>query len=375
MKVAVIGLGAMGSLALWQLAQQGVKAVGFEQFGLADARTGVGGESRLFRTAYKEGPQYVPLLKRARVLWRELEAQTGQALLHLNGGLTIGHPADEAIARVLQSIEQFAIDHQRLAPAEARARFPAHRFSDDEVVIFDRESGYLRPELAVTSALRRARDLGAEVHGHSPVARVEQRGDGVWLELAGAWQRFDKVLVTAGGWVKRLYPALGSPVFTRKLILSWFPARDIAAFSPERFPIFTRRSQGYFSFGVPSLEGSMVKVGISTPGHVVEHPDQVDLRISEAELADTRHVIQHFLNGLDPDPVRSSGHLDAYSADSHAVIGHPPGQPGVLLVGGFSGHGFKLAPAIGEAATALLLGRPAPVSVSAFNLHRLPVFH
>lgn len=370
MKVAIIGLGAMGSMAAWQLAQAGVRVEGFEQFGLAHARGGVGGESRLFRTAYKEGPQYVPLLKRSRQLWRELESQTSSTLLQLNGGLTIGHPADEAIAKVLESIQQFDIEHQVLDFNSARQRFPQHRLDPEELVILDHESGFLRPELAVSNALRRARDLGATLHSHTRVEAIEQRDGAAWLRIDGAERRFDKVLVTAGAWVNRLLPQLHPALYARKLILSWFPARDIAAFSPERFPIFTRRSQGYFSFGVPSIEGSMVKIGISTPGPAVEDVEAFDSQISEHELAETRHVIQHFLNGLDPDPVRTSGHLDAFSADRHCVIGHLPGQERLLLVGGFSGHGFKLAPALGEIASQLLQDRRPSLAIDAFTLDR-----
>ncbi|WP_213880960.1 N-methyl-L-tryptophan oxidase [Pseudomonas sp. dw_358] len=373
MKVAIVGLGAMGSMAAWQLAQAGVHVEGYEQFGLAHARGGVGGESRLFRTAYKEGPQYVPLLKRSRQLWRELESQTASNLLQLNGGLTIGHPGDEAIAKVLESIQQFDIEHQVLDIEDARQRFPQHRFDPQEVVILDRESGFLRPELAVSAALRRATDLGANLHGHTRVEAIEQRGDGAWLRIDGSERRFDKVLVTAGAWVDHLLPQLGGSLYARKLILSWFPARDIAAFAPERFPIFTRRSQGYFSFGVPSVEGSMVKIGISTPGPVVEDVNAFDSQISEHELAETRHVIHTFLSGLDPDPVRTSGHLDAFSPDRHCVIGHLPGEDRLLVIGGFSGHGFKLAPAIGEIACQLLREQAPGLAVGEFALERLAI--
>ena len=78
--VAVVGLGAMGSMATWQLAQAGADVVGFEQYGLAHDRGAIGGESRLFRMAYHEGAEYVPLLRRARELWGELAEATGRPL-------------------------------------------------------------------------------------------------------------------------------------------------------------------------------------------------------------------------------------------------------------------------------------------------------
>lgn len=374
MKVAVIGLGAMGSMALWQLAQAGVSVDGFEQFGLASERSGIGGESRLFRTAYKEGAHYVPLLKRSRQLWQTLEQQTGTSLLTMCGGLTIGREDDEGISKVLQSIRQFDIAHQRPEPEQARQRYPGHRFFDDEIIIFDQESGYLRPELAVTTALRKAVDCGARLYSHCRVDAIDTDSRGVYLRVGGSLRRYDKVLVTAGGWVKKLLPDINDQIFTRKLILSWFPARDISWFTPPQFPIFTRRTQGYFSFGVPSIEGSMVKIGISTPGHIISDIDTEDFRITEQELEATRYVIRNFMNGLSDDPVRTSGHPDSFTSDKHCVIGHHPAHPDVLLMSGFSGHGFKLAPVMGEIAMQMLCGRRSTLSVDEFSLQRLKVF-
>ena len=59
--VAVVGLGSMGSMALWQLARRGVKAIGFEQFEPGHDRGSGHGESRIIRSRYAEGPQYEAL--------------------------------------------------------------------------------------------------------------------------------------------------------------------------------------------------------------------------------------------------------------------------------------------------------------------------
>src|SRR5690625_6959119 len=96
-KVAVIGLGTMGSMALWQLVKEGVDVTGFEQFGIGHDRSAVGGESRIFRTAYLEGPEYVPLLCRSYELWRDLEKETNQQLLSLVGNFTIGNKTSDYV--------------------------------------------------------------------------------------------------------------------------------------------------------------------------------------------------------------------------------------------------------------------------------------
>src|SRR5882724_7569688 len=113
-QVAVIGVGSIGSMALWRLAAQGVDAIGFEQYAPGHDQAAAGGESRIFRSAYLEGPQYVPLLLRARELWRELERESGQQLLTLNGGLMIGHAESESMHNVLESAARYDLPHQVL---------------------------------------------------------------------------------------------------------------------------------------------------------------------------------------------------------------------------------------------------------------------
>ncbi|MDY0406537.1 FAD-dependent oxidoreductase [Virgibacillus sp. 179-BFC.A HS] len=123
--VAVIGLGAMGSMTIWQLAKRGVSVLGFEQFGIGNDRSASGGESRLFRTAYMEGKQYVPMLQAAKKLWRQLEEETGNSLLTLNGGLMIGDPNTKAIQNILESIDTFQLEHEILQGEKATKKISA----------------------------------------------------------------------------------------------------------------------------------------------------------------------------------------------------------------------------------------------------------
>src|SRR5215471_11490009 len=126
-EVAVIGTGTMGSMTLWHLARAGIAAIGFEQYTLGHDRSGAGGESRIFRIAYAEGPQYVPLLLRARDLWRELEAETGRDLLAVTGGLTIGDAGSTAVRNVIASAERFSLPHELLDGRALAARYPQHQ--------------------------------------------------------------------------------------------------------------------------------------------------------------------------------------------------------------------------------------------------------
>src|SRR5438105_5116002 len=145
-QVVVVGLGSMGSQALWQLARRGVAAIGIEQF-MPGHDNGAGhGESRIIRSCYQEGPQYVPLVLAAFAQWRELEQETGQRLLTENGALFIGRPDDGYIPEAIATAEACDLRYELLDADEAARRYPQHRLAPDEAALLDFQAGFLRPE-------------------------------------------------------------------------------------------------------------------------------------------------------------------------------------------------------------------------------------
>lgn len=144
--VGVIGIGTMGSMAVWQLARNEISVIGFEQFGIGHSRSSGGGETRLFRTAYKEGPEYVPLLHESLYQWRQLEKESGRELLTLNGGLTIGDPESDFIKISLKSTQQYSLDHEILDNQQAKDRYPQHYLLPNEIMVLDKMAGFIRPE-------------------------------------------------------------------------------------------------------------------------------------------------------------------------------------------------------------------------------------
>src|SRR3989442_6924768 len=123
-EVGVVGLGSMGSAALWQVAGRGAQVIGFDQFEPGHPWGAGHGESKIFRTAYAEGPQYVPMLRAALPLWRQLEEETGRPLLTMSGGLMIGSFDNWFISGVLSSARQYGLLHRVLDPAEAERQWP-----------------------------------------------------------------------------------------------------------------------------------------------------------------------------------------------------------------------------------------------------------
>lgn len=354
--VAVVGAGSMGSMTMWQLANAGAKVLGFEQYGIAHDRSAAGGESRMFRTAYMEGANYVPLLQRAEALWRALELETGAQLLTMTGGLMIGGHSSEKIHNVLQSIHEFDLPHEVLDPEQASRRFPQHSFDRDEAIILDKAAGMLRPEYAVFTAVSRAVELGAELHTYTPVLGVESSGDKVKVATPKQNYEVDYAVITTGPWFDKLVPSAAGTVTPRRILMSWFASKNPAAFKQDRFPVFARLSDEADIFGIPTLDGTLTKVAsIATFGDV-EDADHLDHNTDHKDFEELNSIVNRTLNGLAKTPSRISVHMDGYTPTGTPIVDRSPESDRVFCMGGFSGHGFKLAPVMGQLATEYIYG-------------------
>lgn len=355
-EVAVIGTGTMGAMTLWRLARAGIDVIGFEQYTLGHDRSAAGGESRIFRTAYREGPEYVPMLLRARDLWRELETETGRDLLTMTGGLMIGDAGSDELRNVLTSAERFALPHDVLDTAAMSAHYPQHRpLLDGEIAILDHTAGVIRPEFAVVSAARRAHDLGATIYDRTQITAVEPDSSGVTVHANGRTFRVSQAVVAAGPWTARFAPELAPSITPRRVVMTWHMANDPTAYHPDRFPVFIRTSDGVHISGFPTLDGGSVKIAVAATFTDLAAPDDLDRNVAPEILAATTDAVARFMPGLHPGPVRVSAYMDGYTPDGHGLVGPLFVAPNMWLLGGFSGHGFKLSPAIGQATADLIL--------------------
>lgn len=196
--VAVVGVGTMGSMALWRLARLGLRVVGIEQYGPAHTNGSFSGESRLYRAAAKEGQVYVPALLEARHLWRELEIESGRQVLLPVGALSIGPAGHPDLTSTMRSIDSYGLPHRVLDAAELRERYPQFAVRHDDIGIMDKLGGGLRPEVAVMTATASAVARGAEVRHHTQVLGVDEGRDGVTVTTATGTIRANRVVVTTG---------------------------------------------------------------------------------------------------------------------------------------------------------------------------------
>lgn len=94
--VVVCGLGAMGSAAVQHVARRGKRVLGIERYAPGHDRGSSHGRTRIIRLGYFEHPSYVPLLRHAYKLWRELEQATKRELLHVTGIAEMDRPMERS---------------------------------------------------------------------------------------------------------------------------------------------------------------------------------------------------------------------------------------------------------------------------------------
>ncbi|TPV51103.1 N-methyl-L-tryptophan oxidase [Pseudarthrobacter phenanthrenivorans] len=348
--VAVIGVGTMGSMALWQLSKAGLRTIGIEQFKIGHEKGGAGGESRIFRVAYKEGPEYVPLLIRSRELWNELTTRSATPIFLPCGALTIGRPDHPEVGQVQRTIELFQLDHQDLSASDMERTYPQHHLLEGEVGILDPAGGLLAPKDAVLAAVGEAQGHGAEVLDGTKVLDIKPGAAGVDVVMPDQTVRAERVVVAAGVWSRALLPELSGKFEVRRSVLHWFGTKDPSAFVPERFPVGIRRSgpNADFSF-FPTPSGSEIKCNLHVTKTAVPDPERFDGTIDAEYSNFVRDHMARLIRGLNPNQMRARGYMDGYSPDNHGFFGDLPGNKNITVLYGFSGHGFKISPAIGEA--------------------------
>jgi sarcosine oxidase len=366
--VAVIGAGVMGSAAAWQLAGRGHRVVLFEQYGPGHTRGASHGSSRIFRHAYPVR-RYVDLAARAGRLWRQLERVDGQHVYARTGSVDHGDPA--ALHALAQQLGEAGLQHALLRPSEAERSWPGFRF--DTMVLHHAEAGRLNADLAVAAMQRRAAAEGAEVWHNSPVASLRVAPSGVRVLTASGSIRFDQVVIAAGAWTPQLVEAI--PGLSRELpplvTTQEQPAHFVPVETPVGWPSFIHhpgaRYTGPGIYGLSSSDG--IKVGEHGTGARVE-PQTRDFLPDPTGVARLRDYAAQWLPGVDPTSAKPLTCLYTTTPDHNFVIDR---RGPITVAAGFSGHGFKFAPAIGELVAGLVNGTAESPRLFALGRHRQPV--
>ena len=344
----VLGVGGMGSAALFELTLRGRRVLGLEQFALGHDRGSSHGHTRIIRKAYFEHPDYVPLVERAYERWHDLEQRHGRKLLTACPCLSLGLPDSELIAGVRRSAAEHQLAVETLTGADLRVRYPQFTFAGGEVGVVERGAGFLFVEECVAAHVAEARRLGAVVHDHEEVVSWQVDGDTVRVQTPKNRYTAARLVLTAGPWAARLLDRLGVALRVMRQVVFWVGTEDDARFRPDAFPIFIADTPDGYYYGLPALDANGVKVAQHYGAPELSDPAQVDRTVTEADETNVRRFLRAHLPAVNGPPRRAAVCMYTLTPDRHFLIDVHPEYPQVVFAAGFSGHGFKFAPVVGE---------------------------
>lgn len=348
----VVGVGGMGSSACYHLAQRGMTVLGLEQFDIPHAKGSSHGQSRAIRMCYELHDGYVPLVRRAYELWRELEAATGQALLHVTGGLFLGHSDRPFFQRKLHAMRRHNLPHEVLDRQQIAERFGQFKVGDDYEALFDPNAGFVRPELAIATHAELAMRHGAVLHGHESVTSWTSDADGVSVTTDRSNYHADRLIFCGGAWSKKLIEVLGVELSVTRQALAWVWPKRPELFAMGTLPVWALNTDdGDTYYGFPMLSDSPgFKIALDKLGRQV-NPDQFDREPTQQDRSEIRYCLENFVPDADPEGGGVlSMRLCMYTVtpDRNFIVDRHPAHENVIIAAGFSGHGFKFSPVIGE---------------------------
>ncbi len=366
----VVGVGGFGSAAVHHLARRGRRVLGIERFDVPHDLGSSGGVTRIIRLAYSEHPSYVPLLRRAYELWRELEAAAGERLLHVTGSIDASLPDDRIFAGSLASCREHDLAHEVLDADELRRRFPAYRLPPGTTSVLQPDGGFLLPERCIVAHVEQALAAGAEVHGRERVLGWEPAGEGVRVRTDRAGYEAERLVLATGAWFDELAGLGRRLVSPERQVLAWLQPRRPELFAPDRFPVFNYGAEGEHFYGFPVHGIPGFKLGLYRHEETPTDPDGVDRTIHPEDEAALRAFAERcFPDGAGPALTLKTCLFET-SPDTHFLVGLHPDAPQVVCVGGGSGHGFKFSSVLGEIAAELATDGETRHDVELIRLER-----
>ncbi len=371
--VIVVGLGGMGSAAAYHLAARGRRVLGLERHEPAHDKGSSHGGSRLIRQSSFEDPGYVPLLLRAYDLWEKLASDSHHDVYRLTGGLFIGPPDCPTVSGSLHASRQWDLPNEVLSAAEITTRFPNFTPHFEDVALYDAKAGFARPELTVRAHLEMAEKAGATLQFGEPVLNWNQTAAGVRVITGRGSYTAGQLVICPGAWAPQVLGQFGVPITVERQVMYWLdPISSVSSF--EDHPVFIHENtSGTPMYGFPAIDGPHggVKVAFARNG-IACTPDTIDRVVHEREIREMRVRAAEVLPTLAGKCLHTKTCMYSNTPDQHFVIGRHPQCAEVIMACGFSGHGFKFVPVIGEILADLIIDRATDHPTALFDPQRLP---
>jgi sarcosine oxidase len=374
----VVGIGSMGSAAAYFLAKEGYRVLGIDQFEPPHDLGSHAGQSRIIRKAYFEHPDYVPLLERSYKLWNDFEEETGKQYYYETGIVYFGDAHHPTMKGVRTSADLYNVDVQIYDRKKSKIAFAQFNIPDSYQTLVEPKAGFIRPEFAIESYLMEAKNSGAHLNTGEKVLSWEYNDHGVSVKTTKGVYRAGKLVLTGGSWMKTLVPQMRDKLTVTQQTLAWISPKKPELFSLGNFPCWFIEDPdlGMF-YGFPVLPFEKfggpigLKIASHRPGKII-NPDYLERQ----SLPQDKQVIKTILEKYFPDAgdeiISLKTCLYTYSPDENFILDILPDTNGcVVIAAGFSGHGFKFVPVIGEVLKELAVNGKSSQPIEFLNFKRL----
>ena len=368
----------MGSAATYHLAARGCKVLAMEQHTIPNELGSSHGTTRIIRLGYAEGKKYVPMLRRAYRLWKDIEQTAGEQLLFITGGIDaspLKHPdlkKRSLVEGTLESCRAYEIKHEFMTHEQLHERFPAFHLPEELVAVYQPQSGFVLAERSVEAHVSAALDLGAEIHVGEEVLKWEVHSGEVTVRTDREWYRARRLVITAGPWVARSVPQLKDKVKPERQVMIWVQPKRPKLFQMGAFPVFYMEDGKDKYYGFPVNDKAGFKIG--KYNHLKEpiDPATVDRKCHARDEKVLRKAISKYFHGADGPTIDMKTCIFSNTEDEDFILDLHPDFSQVSIAAGFSGHGFKFCPVVGEIMADLALeGGSKSFNLDPFRFDRL----
>ena len=369
---AIVGAGVMGAAAACELARQGVNVILIDQASVPNPLAASVDHSKVFRFAYPD-PLYVKLAIDALARWRELESTTGTSLLTRTGALLIGNQKPSFETECYGAMLSLGLETELLDRSQVGERFPQFNNNAVDYAVFDPNGGILHAEAVVRALVDLARRRGVETVEGERVINIRKgpRSRVAIFTESGTEIECERAMIASGPWSRKLLPHLDRQLSTTRQELVYFRpeyANSNQNFETESFPIFLELESGFYGF--PVHHAGAMKIANHHKGQTVD-PDSAVEPVSEQFIESCRTFFSRFIPDLvSAQVIETRVCLYNNTPDDDFILDWHPQLEDVLLVTGFSGHGFKFGPTIGRIAADLLISGRTGFDIDRFRLTR-----
>ena len=366
----VVGVGGMGSSAVYNLAKRGQKVLGIEKFDVPHSEGSSHGVNRIIRLAYYEDSSYVPLLRRAYEMWSEIETIAKEQLLYKTGSIDTAPSGHELFEGSLQSCLEHDIPHEILNYRQINERFPGYEMPPGHMGLYQQDGGFVLSERAIVAYVNAAVTEGATIQARETVLKWEPEADGVRVFTDRSEYTADRLVITAGAWTAGMLPSLEELAIPERQVLAWLQPEEPSLFTPEVFPVFSAffeegRYYGFPVFGIPGF-----KIGRYHHLEEVADPDNVERNVTQEDEDVLRAASARYFPKANGTIMTLKTCLFTNTPDEHFIIDTVPGYPQVAVAAGFSGHGFKFASVVGEILGDLSINGKTRHNIELLNIDR-----